>query len=201
MLFFGRTNIPVSVDQIADWLQAALIDGEIESDVETSPGSWTSLTLNLASGDPVVEIERYSAKDGTLEDKVQDTVRQLLDHKNPVKPTSAVKWLCQYMSQVKVLYEFRPLKANQTDQGWKLFYEVWTNLRQTLQGIVHLDEEGFTNEDGAQITWEYPGEETGDLKVAVLNETGEGWIEYTIDLANREQVELFMAGKVPDKTK
>jgi hypothetical protein len=201
VLFFGRTNIPVSVDQIADWLQAALIDGEIESDVETSPGSWTSLTLNLASGDPVVEIERYSAKDGTLEDKVQDTVRQLLDHKNPVKPTSAVKWLCQYMSQVKVLYEFRPLKANQTDQGWKLFYEVWTNLRQTLQGIVHLDEEGFTNEDGAQITWEYPGEETGDLKVAVLNETGEGWIEYTIDLANREQVELFMAGKVPDKTK
>jgi len=66
-------------------------------------------------------------------------------------------------------------------------------------GIVHLEEEGFTNLDGAQITWEYPEDETGDLKVAVLDENGEQWIEYTIDLANADQKNMFLAGKAPDK--
>ena len=186
---------------IAGWLQTALIDGEIESEEEDYPGSWTTLTLYLDNGEAVVEIEKYAEQDETLRDAIQDTVRMLLDDKNPVKPTSAVKWLCQFMSRVKVLYVFRPMQAINTEAGWELFNEVWTNLRETLHGIVHLDEEGFTNEHGAQITWEYPGDETGDLKVAVLNEKGQEWIEYTLNLANHEHRELFIAGKVPDKTK
>jgi hypothetical protein len=200
MQFFGLNDTPISVDKIAGWLQTSFIDGEIESEEEEYPGSWTTLTLYLDSGEPVVEIEKFSQQDETLVDAIQETVRLLLDDKNPVKPTSAVKWLCQFMSRVKVLYEFRPMQAINTNEGWKIFNEVWTNLRETLQGIVHLDDEGFTNEDGVQITWEYPGEETGDLKVAVLNEKGEEWIEYTMDLANQAHKELFMAGKAPDMT-
>jgi hypothetical protein len=201
MRFFGLTDTPISVDKIAGWLQTAFIDGEIESEEEDYPGAWTTLTLYLDNGEPVVEIEKYSERDERLKDTIQDTVRLLLDDKNQVKPASAVKWLCQFMSRVKVLYEFRPMQAIKTDAGWEIFNEVWTNLRESMQGIVHLDDEGFTNEDGAQITWEYSGEETGDLKVAVLNERGEEWIEYTIDLANQEHKALFMAGKAPDKAK
>ncbi len=201
MRFFGLKNKPISVDDVAGWLQTALIDGSIESEEEDYPGSWTTLTLFLTDDQPVVEIEKFCLETGNLGDKIQDTVRELLDDKNHVRPVSAVKWLCQFMSRVKVIYEFRPMLAIQTDEGWELFNEVWTNLRESLSGIVHLDDEGFTNEDGAQITWEYPGEETGDLKVAVLNEKGEAWIEYTINLANQEQKELFMAGKAPDNTK
>lgn len=201
MRFFGLQDTAISVDLIASWLQTALIDGEIESEEEEYPGSWATLTLLLDNGEPVVEIEKFSDQDDGLKDEIQDTVRMLLDDKNPVKPASAVKWLCQFMSRVKVLYEFRPMPGIKTEEGWQIFNEVWTHLRETLQGIVHLDEEGFTNLEGAQITWEYPGEESGDLKVAVLSEKGEGWIEYTINLANQEQKELFMAGRAPDKAK
>jgi hypothetical protein len=199
MRFFGLQDKPISVDTIAGWLQTAMIDGELESEEEDYPGSWSTLTLFLDSGEPVVEIEKFSLEEETLVDAIQDTVRQLLDDKNPVRPASAVKWLCQFMTRVKVVYEFRPMQAIKTDEGWEIFNEVWTNLREALQGIVHLDDEGFTNEDGVQITWEYPGEETGDLKVAVLNDRGEEWIEYTMNLANQEHKALFLAGKAPDK--
>ena len=199
MRFFGLRDTPISVDQIADWLQTAFIDCQIEDDETDKPGSWTSIILNLDDGTPVVEIEKYLPSDATFSETIQDTVRLLLDDKNPVQPHSAVKWLCQFMSRVKVLYEFRPMKAINTADGWQIFNHVWTNLRQTLLGIVHLEEEGFTNLDGAQITWEYPEDETGDLKVAVLDENGEQWIEYTIDLANADQKNMFLAGKAPDK--
>ena len=200
MRFFGLKDKAISVDEIAEWLQKALIDGEIESEEEDFPGDWKIITLFLESGEPVVEIEKFSEQEDTLKDAIQFTVRNLLDDHNPVKPESAVRWLCQFMTRVKVLYEFRPMQGIKQDKGWLLFNEVWTNLRESLQGIVHLDEEGFTNQQGAQITWEYPGDETGDLKVAVLDESGEQWIEYTMDLANQEHKQLFMAGKAPDKS-
>jgi len=199
MRFYALADTPISVDQIAEWLQTAFIDCQIEDDETELPGSWTSIILNLEDGTPVVEIEKYLHNDATFQETIQDTVRLLLDDKNPVKPHSAVKWLCQFMGRVKVLYEFRPMKAINTDNGWQIFNEVWTNLRQSMLGIVHLEDEGFTNLDGAQITWEYPDGETGDLKVAVLDEDGEQWIEYTIDLANEEQKSMFLAGMAPDK--
>ena len=197
MLFFAQKDTPISVDDIAGWLQDALVDAEIESEDEQSPGDWSTMTLFLDGGTPVVEIEKFSRQDESLTEKVEDTVRFLLDEANNVRPDSAVKWLCQFMSRVNVLYEFRPLEAMESKDGWKIFNEVWTNLRRTLKGIVYLDEEGFTNEDGAQITLANPAEGKGDLKVAVLEDNGEGWIEFVIDLANQEQKELFMAGKVP----
>ena len=213
MRFYGLKDEPISVDQIAGWLQTAFIDGEIESDEEDYPGSWPSLTLFLDNGEPVVEIEKYRVADQAFQDAIQDTVRALLDDKAPVKPASAVKWLCQFMTRVKVLYEFRPMQAVKTEEGWQIFNEVWTNLHKQLPGIVHLEDEGFTNEDGAQITWEYPdeggehadaaltaSENTGELKVAVLNPAGQEWIEYTLSLANQEQRLQFMAGKAPDIT-
>jgi len=199
MRFFGLQDKAISIDQIAGWLQTAFIDGEIESEEEEYPGCWRTLTLFLDSGEPVVEIEKFSQADDSLLDPIQDTVRMLLDEKDPVIPSTAVKWLCQFMSRVKVLYEFRPMQAINTEEGWQIFNEVWTNLRENLQGIVHLENEGFTNETGAQITWEYSTPESGDLKVATLNKNGTEWIEYTLDLANQAHCKMFMAGEVPDK--
>jgi hypothetical protein len=224
MRFYGLIDEPISVDKVAGWLQKAMIDCEIESEEgeEDFPGSWSTLTLFLDNGEPVIEIEKYGLAEGNFTSAIQDTVRMLLDDKKPVKPASAVKWLCQFMSRVRVLYEFRPMPAVKTEAGWELFNEVWTNMRGILRGIVHLEDEGFTNEQGAQITWEYPDENdagTGSdaalhgtiaqaatdkiadekLKVAVLDKNGQDWIEYLINLANQEQRALFMAGEAPDK--
>ncbi|MBU6452224.1 MAG: hypothetical protein KGS72_10625 [Cyanobacteria bacterium REEB67] len=228
MRFFGLIDEPISVDKVAGWLQKAMIDCEIESEEgegeDNFPGCWSTLTLFLDDGEPVIEIEKYGFEEENFTAAIQDTVRLLLDDKKPVKPASAVKWLCQFMSKVKVLYEFRPMPAVKTEAGWELFNEVWTNMRDILRGIVHLEDEGFTNEQGAQITWEYPdaddvdasagsdaalhgtiAQAAGDamteekLKVAVLDQNGQDWIEYMINLANQEQRLLFMAGKAPDK--
>jgi hypothetical protein len=218
MRFYGIKDEPISVDKIANWLQTAFIDGEIESEEEEKPGSWSTLTLYLDNGEAVVEIEKLCAPDEEFVDAIQDTVRFLLDDKEPVKPASAVKWLCQFMGRVKVLYEFRPMLAVTTDEGWQIFNEVWTNLRHTLTGIVHLQDEGFTNEEGAQITWEYPenadlsqtgesgdekghmhlSESAGDLKVAVMDEDSGKWIDYTINLADPTARLMFINGKRPE---
>lgn len=197
MEFFGTQNKVVSVDDIATWLQESMIDCEIESDQEDFPGDWEEITLFLESGDSVVEIEKITCDSGNFREAIEETVRTLLDDQRPVRPASAVKWICQYMKSVKVIYRFRPMPGIDTELGFELFNEVWTRLKNIEPGIVHCVDEGFTNEDGAQITWEFPESSSGTVKAAVLEAEGGSWREFQLDLANQEQQSSFLAGKCP----
>ena len=62
---------------------------------------------------------------------------------------------------------------------------------------MQADGEGFTNEDGYHILWQFGEEVEGPLKMAVLGEDGR-WTEFEMDLGDRRQRAAFLAGQVPD---
>lgn len=196
MEFFGTKNVALSTDAVAQWLVDALVDAEIESDEEEGSGTWSQIALYLDNGDPVAEIDRFERGEEEFDDYIADAVRALLDDKEPVMPHSAVRWLCQYMHSVQVVFNFKPHQAFYDEKGWAIFNEVWTNLKKLEPGIVHVQGEGFTNEAGAQITWEFPNGTVGEWKMAVLDEHN-NWIDFKMDLANLEQCQAFQAGKLP----
>ncbi len=197
MDFFGTKNTPVSTDAVAQWLVDALVDAEIESDEEEGTGVWSQIALYLDNGEPVAEVDRFVRGDEDFHEYLADVVRMLLDDAEPVMPHSAVRWLCQYMHQVQVIYSFKPHQALYDEKGWAIFNQVWTNLKKLEPGIVHTQAEGFTNESGDQITWEFPKGSVGDWKMAVLNDEND-WVKFTMDLANLEQRQSFQAGRLPD---
>lgn len=193
MEFFSIAKSDISCDTIVQWFQDALIDAEIETDDEEN---WSQLALYTEDGEAVLEVDRLNRGEPTFSDHLGDIVRRLLDEKEPVKPHSSVKWLCNYLSKVETVYVLRPQAALYNEQGWEIFNEFWTNLKDS-RGIVHCDGEGFTNEEGAQITWEFPGGASGDWKMALYDGDRNTWVEFTIDLANQEQRLLFLDGTLP----
>lgn len=196
MKFFGVTDKAISIDDIADWLQEKMIDAEIESDEESEPGDWQELTLLLDSGEPVVDVIKLSCGTEEFDEAIEETVRMLLDSPVPINPSSAVRWLCQYMKRVKVIYNFSPLLGLDSEAGWVLFDTVWKSVRKELKGIVFCEGEGFTNEEGAQITCQFTGTMSGQVNAALLGEDGE-WQEFILDLSDNQAIENFQRGQMP----
>ncbi len=83
-------------------------------------------------------------------------------------------------------------------------YEIVTNIKSTIWnkigGILQADDEGFSNEDGYHILWQFADDVTGDWSCAVLNEKGE-WERFVMDLGDKAQRKDFQEGKVPQKAK
>ena len=104
MKYFGIENKTISIDDIAMWMQQGMIDGEIESDAELVPGDWREMTLYLDEGEAVVDVLKLTAGSPQFDEAIEETVRGLLDAPQPIKPEKAVRWLCQYMKKVQVIY-------------------------------------------------------------------------------------------------
>lgn len=204
MKYFGIENKTISIDDIAMWMQQGMIDGEIESDAEITPGDWREMTLYLDEGEAVVDVLKLTAGSPQFDEAIEETVRGLLDAPSPIKPEKAVRWLCQYMKKVQVIYNFTPLGALDSELGWELFDTVWSRVKKEIPGIVYCQGEGFTNESGAQITYEFTSGLSGYVKAAVLaddsEEGSDRWQEFLLDLASPEQKEAFEEGRVPAKS-
>jgi len=204
MKYFGTRNKIISIDDIANWMQENRIDGEIESDHETEPGDWNELTLYLDNGEAVVDVHKLVFGTPGFDEAIEETVRGLLDNPQPIKPESAVRWLCLYLKKIRVIYNFKPLAALDSELGWELFDTVWTRVKREIPGIVYCQGEGFTNEEGAQITYEFAASMSGTVKAAVLTSPVDKdqldkclWSEFELDLADKEQIAAFEKGIVP----
>jgi len=69
-------------------------------------------------------------------------------------------------------------------------------LREHAGGIQQADGEGFSNEDGFHILWQFSEKATGSWWMAVLDETGK-WVTYPMDLGNEKHRKAFKEGRIP----
>ncbi len=65
-----------------------------------------------------------------------------------------------------------------------------------LGGILRADLEGFRNEEGFQITWEFVDRVKGECAMAVLD-PNDHWIAFRMDLGNKQHREAFCEGRIP----
>ena len=64
---------------------------------------------------------------------------------------------------------------------------------------MQADREGFSNEDGYHILWQFSESAKGDWWMGVLRDGS--WTHFQMDLGNLKQRESFFQGLVPDGAK
>jgi len=154
---------------------------------------WTQLILSHDDGSPITCIERSPVEgEGSLG---TEEIAEFVDEVAECEPASAVAWLCEYFQRVKTVYAFQVLDGTYEGQGWDLLDCVRVAVRGVAGGIFQADYEGFSNEEGYHILWQFAEDVEGPLAAAVLQDGA--WVTYEMDLANQDHRKAFKAGTVP----
>lgn len=61
---------------------------------------------------------------------------------------------------------------------------------------MQADFEGFSNENGHHILWQFGEDVEGEWHIAVLDHKGK-WVAFTVDLGDPEHKQAFLDGRVP----
>ncbi len=184
--------IPLSV------INAALADSPFHATLTTedAEGSeWNQATLRHKDGAEIAVLERNPVRDGTLG---YNELAELTEEVVGCQPAVASQWLVQYLAGVECIYALQVLDGVDQPDGWEILDVVKSALWSEAPSIVQTDLEGFTNEDGFHILWQFDDETAeGTCWMGILK--GGQWIHFEMDLGNETQRADFLAGKVPDR--
>jgi len=156
------------------------------------PTSWTGLLLSHADGTEIAAIERNAVGDGTL---AQEEIAEFIESLGSARPRSAVSWLSDFLGAVSNIYAFQHVSGTGVARGDEILRCVSNYIWSLGEAIVQADGEGFTNEDGYHIIWDFSDQVAGPWWMAVL--VNGRWVPFKMDLANRGHREAFLAGRVP----
>jgi hypothetical protein len=156
------------------------------------PASWTELLLSHADGTEIAVIERNAVGDHTLG---QDEIQEFIESLESARPASAVPWLKDFLDGVSNIYAFQHLHGTTVNRGDEIIRCISNYVWGSRKAIVQADGEGFTNEDGHHIIWDFSDGVAGSWLMAVRVDGR--WASFQMDLANRDHREAFLAGRVP----
>ncbi|HXD77434.1 MAG TPA: hypothetical protein VN616_06480 [Puia sp.] len=173
-------------------LENALNDDGLRARLDADREDWSMIDVRSEDGALLSQIERNAVFPGCLAQAELDEFRVLI---RAHQPLSAVEWLDNYFDRVKIVYAFRILDAALVNDN----YEIIISLRRTIWGktggLLQNDLEGFSNDEGYHILWQFPDDITGDKYCAVLD-NGK-WVKFRMDLGDPFQRMAFRAGEVP----
>lgn len=183
---FSQSTHTVSVLQ----LQSALDDCRFEV-LDGDDAVWTELLVSSLSGDEICIIDRTSRRLMTRE---TDSLRSELDAGSP---RSAALWANAYIGAARVLYGCRYLSFGLSNVYSSVPGSVMWAIQSIVgSGIIHAEGQGFSNEEGYQITWEFSDRVQGPRQMAVLGDGGR-WQPFEMDLGDVKQRAAFRAGARP----
>ncbi len=159
---------------------------------EGSEEEWEVLLLAGVDEVEVALIERNPVSDGSMG---QDEIADFLEDLQDCKPNSGVQWLEDYLTEVKTIYAFQHLQGSETIEGGNALHALRTALWERGDAIIQADAEGFTNEEGYHIVWQFSDSVSGPWNMGVLQDGV--WHHFTMDLGDPDHREAFMKGAVP----
>jgi len=189
----GTSDPNIHIDELINGLKNNGLIAKFEFDQKESPDNWSIIGVANSEGVDLIQIERNTVMDGKIgKEELEEFKGEIKNY----KPTSAVKWLDSFFDQVKVIYAFQLLNAAFEDNNFSIVDAIKASIWTKTGGILQADNEGFSNEDGYHILWQFADDVTGDWKMSVKNFFGH-WTNFTMDLGDRQQREEFWQGKVP----
>jgi hypothetical protein len=162
---------------------------------EGTETQWKQLLLTHSNATPIALVERNSVSEAAGAEELQEFRHEIAD----CVPRAAATWLDHYLSRVRTIHAFQVLAGTKLEKGWDILGSLKTALWQKTGGIIQADREGFTNEDGYHILWQFPDQVSGSWWMGVL-EAGL-WVHFQMDLGNPTHREAFMAGAIPPGVK
>ena len=178
-------------DELADIIRAEHPHCKLTIE-EGDEEEWETL---LISGDDEVEIallERNPVADGSVG---QDEIADFLEDLKECKPESGVAWLDDYLASVKTIYAFQHLQGADSEEGSAALHGLRSALWERGDSIIQADHEGFTNEEGFHIVWQFSDTVSGAWNMGVLKDGN--WHHFKMDLGDPDHRAAFMAGEVP----
>jgi hypothetical protein len=174
-------------DALEDAAPAAKLTIE-EGDVD----DWNQLLLAQSDDTAMACIERNPVRQGELG---AAEVAEFLESVADAKPASAARWLQEYLPGVRCIYAFQVLNGTKSEEDWSALHTVRTAVQESVGGIMQADGEGFSNEEGCHILWQFHDDVKGPWWMAIL-QRGE-WITFEMELGNRQHREAFLRGEMP----
>jgi hypothetical protein len=157
---------------------------------------WTQVILAHKEGPVIADIERNTSSSNDL---VSEEVDEFLEEIADCKPPSAAAWLTEYLPTVKTIYVFQLLSGTDEKNGWDILGEVKDSIFTQVGGILQADGEGFSDEEGYHILWQFSNSVKGPWWMSVLKD-GE-WVRFEMDLGNQKHRAAFSRGDVPEGVK
>jgi hypothetical protein len=160
---------------------------------EGTEEDWESLLLSGTDEVEVAVLERSPVFDGSSgQDDVADFIIDIED----CKPDTGVEWLTEYLGEVKTIYAFQHLQGAETVDGSNALHALRSHLWERGDAILQADGEGFTNEDGFHIVWQFSDSISGPWNMGVYKD--DIWFHFKMDLGDPDHRAAFLAGEVPE---
>jgi hypothetical protein len=154
--------------------------------------TWTELLLTHGDGTEIAAIERNAVAADTLGEA---EIGELLDELDGCRPASAADFLRQYLPTVRTVYAFQHLAGSNLRAGDAILRSVSNAIWALGDAILQADGEGFSNEDGYHILWQFSESAKGPWWMAVLQH--DDWVAFEMDLGNPAHRKAFLDGRVP----
>lgn len=187
---------PISADRLRAGLSAlkrddlTLVVDETEDDAD-----WTAIVAYTAAGEAVGLLTRdaLSDRESLAKEELEDFAEELRE----ALPASGAAWVRAYLKRVQTIYAVQLMAAAYTEAGEGGPGAMLEAIRAEVGGIIQADDEGFSNEDGAQIVWQYDDDASGPWLAAVLG-PDKNWLTFEMDLGDRAHRQAFQEGRVPN---
>ena len=181
-----------SFEELADFVRTHHPEYRLTIE-EGTEEEWESLLLSGTDEVEVALIARCPVYDGSLgQDEIADFVEDLGD----AKPENNVRWLEGFLDEVKTVYAFQHLLGAETVDGGNALHALRAMLWERGDAILQADGEGFTNEEGYHIVWQFSDSVSGPWNMGVYKD--DLWHHFTMDLGDPGHRAAFLNGDVPD---
>jgi hypothetical protein len=177
------------------YLQDSLREAKCRAVLKLETGAeenWEQVILTHPNGPEIALIERNPVMQGELG---QEELEEYITEVEYYQPVSAAEWLRGYLPQIKTIYALQLLSGTEVDDGWSAVHTLQAAIWAKAGGILQADSEGFTNEDGYNVLWQFSDGATGKWNMAVRER--ERWIAFEMDLGDLKQRKAFLEGQVP----
>ena len=160
---------------------------------EGSEEEWDVLLLAGLDEVEVALIERNPVMDGSMG---QDEIADFLEDLKDCKPNSGVQWLEDYLESVRTIYAFQHLQGAEMVDGGNALHALRSALWERGDAIIQADGEGFTNEEGYHIVWQFSDSVSGPWNMGIYKD--DSWHHFRMDLGDPDHRAAFLNGDVPD---
>ena len=175
-------------DELAQWIRAEHPGYKLTIEDGTEE-EWETLLLSGNDEVEVALIERIPVFD-------PEDVAEFIDDLEECKPESGVQWLTEYLGEVKTIYAFHHLQGSETEEGSNTLHALRSHLWERGDAIIQADGEGFTNEDGYHIVWQFSDSVSGPWNMGIFQDGI--WYHFKMDLGDPDHRAAFLNGEVPE---
>ena len=175
-------------DELAQWVRNEHPDYKLNIEDGTED-EWETLLLSGNDEVEVALIERIPVFD-------PEDVAEFIEELEECKPESGVQWLKEYLGEVKTIYAFHHLQGSETEDGSNTLHALRSHLWERGDAIIQADGEGFTNEDGYHIVWQFSDSVSGPWNMGIFQDGI--WYHFKMDLGDPDHRAAFLNGEVPE---